>query len=336
MSRITLAHGSGGKEMQNLISNLFSNVVFSSSDVLGIDAMDDGGVFRWGDKYFVLSTDSYTVKPIFFPGGNIGKLAATGSINDVAVMGAKPLYATDGIIVEEGFDVPNLSQIVRSMLRVFRDNGVILISGDFKVMPKGELDGIVISTTVIGLVDGEPILDSGAKPGDKIIVLGTVGDHGAVITAYQYGINPEDEGLKSDCRSILPAMEIARSFGGVHAAKDPTRGGLATALNEIAEKSGVSLWVREEDIPVDDRVRSLMDLLGIDPLYLANEGNAVLIVKEDIAEDLVRKLRREGFERASIIGEVKKDQPGYVVLETIAGGLRIVEPLSGELTPRIC
>jgi len=335
--RITLSHGTGGKEMQDLIQLLFKDVS-PKPHVIGLDAMDDGAVIfsTGGNRGVVVATDSATVDPIFFPGGDIGSLAANGAINDVAVLGATPLYALDSIVVEEGFPLRDLKKIVDSMLESFRRNGVTVIAGDFKVMPKGQVDKIIITTTVLGFLDGEPILDRGAKPGDKVIVSGTIGDHGAVISAYRYGLDPEKEGLKSDCGSILPIMRIAKKIGGVHAAKDPTRGGLAMALNEIAEKSGVSIWIKEEKIPIRGNVRALMELLGMDPLYLACEGRVVMIVDPNIAEELLSNLRSAGYRDAEIIGEVRKERPGYVIMETEIGGYRIVEKLRGELTPRIC
>ena len=336
MEVISLAHGTGGKEMQDLIKDLFSQLKKIRSEFIGLEAFDDGAILQGKERALVISTDAYTVKPIFFPGGDIGKLAACGSINDVAVIGAIPIGALDSIVIEEGFPLEDLKKIVRSMIEAFESQGVQIVSGDFKVMPKGQLDGIVITTTVLGYLDTKPILDSGAKPGDYVIVSGTVGDHGAVITAYQYGIDPVEEGLLSDCASVLPIMRVSTQAGGVHAAKDPTRGGLAMALNEIAEKSRVSIWVEEDKIPIKGKVRSLMDLLGIDPLYLACEGRVVMTADSNSAEEIVRRLKKEGYKDATIIGEVKEERPGYVVMETVAGGYRIVEKLRGELTPRIC
>lgn len=337
VSRITLAHGTGGKEMQDLIRYLFSGVPIINN-VIGLEAMDDAAVILSGNmnKNIVVATDAATVDPLFFPGGNIGSLAANGTINDVAVLGARPLYALDSIVVEEGFPINDLKIIVDSMLETFRSNNVIVIAGDFKVMPKDQIDKIIITATVIGILDGEPILDRGAKPGDKVIVSGTIGDHGAMISAYRYGLDPEKEGLVSDCASILPIMRIAKSIGGIHAAKDPTRGGLAMSLNEIAEKSKVSIWIEEDKIPIRENVMALMELLGMDPLYLACEGRVVLIVEPEKAEVILDALRSEGYKDAEIIGEVRKERPGYVVMKTGIGGYRIVEKLRGELTPRIC
>ncbi|MCR8455279.1 MAG: hydrogenase expression/formation protein HypE [Candidatus Korarchaeota archaeon] len=335
--RITLAHGTGGKEMQDLIKYMFSSVI-TPKNVIGLEAMDDAAVIlnSGNNEHIVIATDSATVDPIFFPGGNIGTLAAFGSINDVAVIGADPLFALDAIVVEEGFTLSDLEKIITSMLDAFNKNNVTVIAGDFKVMPEGQVDRIIITTTVIGFLNGDPILDSKARPGDKVIVSGPIGDHGAVITAYRYGLDPEKEGLSSDCASVLPIMRIARAIGGIHAAKDPTRGGLAMALNEIAEKSGVSIWIREDEIPIRESVRVISELLGIDPLYLACEGRVVLVVDPERAESILDALHSAGYIDARIIGEVRKERPGYVVMETEVGGYRIVEELRGELTPRIC
>lgn len=334
--KITLTHGTGGKEMQELIRNIFSGVRDLRRAVVSLREFDDAAVLANRRKNIVISTDSYTVKPVFFPGGDIGKLAAYGSINDVAVMGADPIAALDSIVVEEGFLLDDLKKIVSSMVNAFEEEGVQIVSGDLKVMPKGQLDGIIITTTVLGEIDLPPIVDSGAKPGDLVVVSGTIGDHGAVITAYQYGVDPSEEGIVSDCASVLPIMRIARELGGIHAAKDPTRGGVAMALNEIAEKSRVSIWIREEAVPIKENVRALMELLGIDPYYLACEGRVVIVVDPDIADELVLRLKKAGYTDATIIGEVKRERPGYVIMETVAGGYRIVEKLHGELTPRIC
>jgi len=336
MNVITLAHGAGGKETERIIKSLFINYrIRKVNSGIGLDAFDDGSTIPFGGKHVVVSSDSYTVDPIFFPGGNIGKLAAVGSINDVAVMGAIPIAALDNIVVEEGFPYNQLRKIVNSMLEVFEKENVALLGGDFKVMPRGKIDKIVISTTVIGIADSI-ITDSGAKPGDYVIVSGTVGDHGAVITAIQSGIEAEIGDLKSDCAPVTRIMQIAKKIGGIHAAKDITRGGLAMALNEIAEKSRVSMIIEEEMIPLKEEVIGLSELLGIDPLILASEGKVVLIVDRERAEEVVKSLRREGFNEASIIGEVKEGKPGFVILRSSFGGLRLLDKPIGEITPRIC
>ncbi len=336
---VVLAHGAGGKENEDLIKKLFSKVKYKRiNNGVGLEAFDDGAVIPTGNN-IVTSIDSYTVNPIFFPGGNIGKLAATGSINDVAVMGADPIAALDSIIVEEGFPISDLLKIVDSMIEVFESEKIAIVGGDLKVMPKGKLDKIIISTVVIGkLGDGKIYLDSKAKPGDKIIVSGTIGDHGAVITALQMGIEAEIGNLVSDCQPVTKVMRIARDFEGVHAAKDPTRGGLAMSLNEFASKSNLTIEIDEELIPIRDEVKALSEMLGIDPLILASEGKVVLSVDPEIADELVHALRKNGYEYASIIGHVRndKDWNGLVLLRTKAGGIRILDKPTGEITPRIC
>lgn len=338
-NKITLAHGSGGKENENIIKLLFRNVKIRNIDQgIGLDHFDDGILIPYRSK-IISSIDSYTVYPIFFPGGDIGKLAATGSINDVAVMGAKPVAALDSIIVEEGFDIDDLKGIVNSMITVFENEDIALMGGDFKVMPKGKIDKIVITTSVIGILENDIIfLDSNVKEGDKIIVSGTIGEHGAVITALQMGIDADLEGLKSDCEPVTRIMRIVKNIGGVHAAKDPTRGGLAMTLNEFAQKSDIVIYIDENEIPIRENVKSFSEMLGIDPLYLASEGRVVLAVHPDYADSIVVALKKHGYADARIIGEAKNDPNwnGYVILETIAGGLRILEKPTGELTPRIC
>ncbi len=340
MSReyITLAHGAGGKEMSELIERtIISRIKNRKVDQgVGLDERDDSATIPLGDMHVVITTDSYTVNPIFFPGGNIGKLAITGTINDLAVIGAKPLAIVDALIVEEGFPLDRLEKIIKAMIEVAEQEDIAIIGGDFKVMPKGAIDKIVITTTGIGLVKKENmILDSGLKPGDKIVVSGTIGEHGATILALQSGIDVEGE-LSSDCAPVTKIMEICRKIGGVHAAKDPTRGGIAMALNELARKSKVMIILEEEKIPIREEVRTYCEMLGIDPLYLACEGRVVVGVKAEKAEELVKELRKAGYEEANIIGEVKEGREGYVLMKTIVGGIRIVEMPIGEIVPRIC
>jgi len=336
---IVLAHGAGGKENEALIKRLFSKLRLKKiNGGIGLDAFDDGAIIPIQNNV-VTSIDSYTVDPIFFPGGNIGKLAATGSINDVAVMGADPIAALDSIVVEEGFPITDLKKIINSMIEVFEQENIAVVGGDLKVMPKGKLDKILISTVVIGkLVNKTLYLDSKVKPGDKIIVSGTVGDHGAVITALQMGIEAEIGELISDCQPVTKVMRIVREFKGVHAAKDPTRGGLAMSLNEFASKSNVTIEIDEELIPVRSEVKALSEMLGIDPLILACEGRVVLSVDSEIADEVVKALRKNGYKDASIIGYARDDEDwnGLVLLKTVTGGLRILDKPTGEITPRIC
>ena len=333
---VTLAHGSGGLETSRVIKELlvprFKYKRFQGG--IGVEEMDDGASLPLGEVSVVVSTDTYTVDPLFFPGGDIGKLAVTGSINDVVVMGAKPVAILDCIVVEEGFPLSDLAKIAASMAKVANEEGVALIGGDFKVMPKGKVDKIIISTTCIGLAK-ELITDSGLRVGDKIIVSGTIAEHGAAILAAQTGIGVREGELASDCSPLTKLMETALKVGGVTAAKDLTRGGLASALNEMATKSGVTIKVYEQSIPIREPVRMYSELLGVDPLVLASEGRAVLGVRPDKAEELVDRLREEGYKEAEIVGEVI-GRGGKVLLETSVGGLRLVEPPTGEIVPRIC
>lgn len=304
---------------------------------LGLSDMEDGSTIPLGDeREVVISIDSYTVKPLFFPGGDIGKLAICGSINDVAVMGAIPLAILDAIVVEEGFEVEKLQKILESMEKVLTEEKVALIGGDLKVVPKGELDGVVITTASIGIVEKRNLLKADQiRPGDKIIVSGTVGDHGATIMAAQEGIDVIC-GLRSDVATVTRFIKEALRVGGIRAAKDPTRGGLAMALNDFASASGLTIFVEEEKIPIKEEVSSYCEMLGVDPLSLANEGMVLLAVDPERAENVVNALKQVGAERAAIIGEAKKGRPGFVLLKTVAGGLRLLERPTGEIVPRIC
>lgn len=341
---VLLAHGAGGREtgelLQHVLLSRLTEEMMKLRGGYGTDVLDDGATIPLPDgQHLVVSIDSYTVNPIFFPGGDIGKLAATGSINDVAMMGAKPLAVMDSIVVEEGFPMEDLERIVGSMVEVLRNEGVALIGGDLKVMPQGQLDRIVITTAALGVAE-KPIVDVGLRPGDKIVVSGPVGEHGATIMALQHGIGAEAEGLRSDCRTLtslmLPLVERFREH--IHAAQDPTRGGLAMALNDWASKSGTVIVVEEQRIPLREPVRAYSEMLGIDPLSLASEGVALLGVAPEAAEEVLDYIRSLGFRDAEIIGEVRrgKKHRGVVLLRTRTGGLRILEPPSGELVPRIC
>ncbi|MEG9194242.1 MAG: hydrogenase expression/formation protein HypE [Candidatus Methanoglobus sp.] len=344
MRFVRLSHGSGGEETNELLSELlFSRVPEAMKRVpggLGIDIPDDGAVIPAKDGFFVVSTDSYTVNPPFFPGGNIGMLAATGSINDVVVMGAKPIAGLDSVIVEEGFPIEDLETILGSLVDVFKKEGVALVGGDFKVMPKGGIDRIVITTTVLGMAE-RPIVDL-PKEGDRLVVTDFVGDHGAVIMMLQMGLGNAEElkcgMLKSDAKpltSLLPVIEA--HSGQINAARDITRGGLGGVLNDWARNSETVLVV-EGNLPIREPVRRYSEMLGIDPIYLASEGAALFSVKAEAAQDFVEDLRKHGFENARIIGEVRKSEKyrGYVLMKTVVGGFRVVEPPRGELVPRIC
>lgn len=339
---VRLAHGSGGKETQELLNEVILSLLGEEMKKVkggvGTDELDDGAAIPIPGGYAVITVDSYTVKPYFFPGGDIGELAASGTINDLLMMGAKPLAILDSIVVEEGFPLDDLRRITGSMVDTLKRVGVKLVGGDVKVIPKGGLDGIVITTAGLGFAE-RIIVDSNLRPGDKIIVSGTMGDHGAAILAAQEGLEVEG-GIESDVAPLHDLMiPLVEEYGSaIHAAQDPTRGGLAQALNEWASKTGYLIAVEEDKIPVGEKVRAFTELLGVDPLSLACEGKAVLGVSEDEAENVLSMMRDLGFEDASIIGEVRESDRygGMVVIKSLTGGLRILEPPSGVIVPRIC
>lgn len=344
MKFVKLSHGSGGEEMGELLKEiLFSRVPDELKKVpkgIGIDFPDDGAVIPLEKGYLVISTDSYTVNPPFFPGGNIGMLSAIGSINDVVVMGAKPLAGLDSIIVEEGFPIEQLEKIIGSLIDVFRSENIALIGGDFKVMPKGAVDRIVITTTVVGIAE-KPIIDL-PKEGDKLVIIDFVGDHGAVIMMLQLGLGEVEEiktgAMKSDAKSLTKLLPVIKNYSdNIHACRDITRGGLGGVLNEWAVNSE-NVLVIDGEVPIRENVRRYSEMLGIDPIYLASEGSALFSVDSKVAEDFTDALREHGFENARIIGEVRRSEKfkGYVLMKTAVGGFRILEPPRGELVPRIC
>ncbi len=341
---ITLAHGAGGRETHELIDMLIRGItpkeMWSVEGGTGLDELDDAALIPVGDGYIAVTVDSYTVNPPFFPGGNIGVLAASGTINDLLMVGAKPLAALDAIVVEEGFPTEKLEEIVESMVKVLESEGVKLVGGDFKVMPRGQVDGVIISMTGIGFTK-HPIRDSMIKPGDKIIVTGSIGEHGAAILAAQHGLEAE-AGIVSDVkpltRLMLPLLERYRDY--IHAAGDPTRGGLAMLVNDWTSKRGLVIVLYEDRIPVKPQVREYAEMLGVDPLALACEGVAVLAVDPEAADEILEFIHSLGYEDAAIVGEVyeakKPEHRGKVLLKTVAGGFQVLEPPTGEIVPRIC
>lgn len=337
--KITLSHGAGGELTFEVIEKFFLRgfSVHSTMDGIGLEALDDGASIKTGGFEIVFSIDNYTVDPVFFPGGDIGRLAVSGTINDVSMMGAKPVAILDAVTVEEGFQFRDLKLIVKSMDKAAKETGVAIISGDFKVMPQGKLDKIVIAACGVGVVErGDIILDSGAKPGDKVLVSGTIGDHGIALLSKREGLGFETE-VVSDVAPIWDVVEAALKIGGVHAMKDPTRGGLAGALNEIAKKSKISIEIDEEKIPFKEPVVAAAEMLGLSPYELLSEGKAVIIVDGDLADETLQEVRKTKHgKEAEIIGEVKKGKPGYVLLNTLVGGTRILEKPLGEPIPRIC
>ncbi len=304
---------------------------------IGLDAMDDGAALRVGGEWLVMTTDSYVISPPFFPGGDIGGLAVSGTVNDLAMMGAtQPLALTCAVIIEEGFSRSDLEQIQRSLHATCRKAGTAIVTGDTKVMRRGEIDGIVINTAGIALTK-RVVTDRGLKPGDSIIVTGTMGDHGLAVMAYRNAMGLEGA-FSSDAAPINALVRAALECAPeeIVALKDPTRGGLSSALHEMAEKSGVGIVIQEHDIPIRDAVRAASELLGIDPLHAANEGKAVIGVRPEAAERVLAVLRRTALGAdAAIVGTCVSERPGYVVLDTGFGRRLLVEP-EGELLPRIC
>ncbi|MHA1506027.1 MAG: hydrogenase expression/formation protein HypE [Candidatus Asgardarchaeia archaeon] len=339
MGRITLTHGAGGALTNSLIKEIFLRrfSIKKALDGIPLDDLDDSGSIKLMNKEVVISIDSHTVDPLFFPGGDIGSLSIAGTVNDVAMLGAKPIAIVDAIVVEEGFPIETLERIVDSMDKVAKEVPVAIISGDFKVMPKGKVDKVIVTTAGIGVVDQNRIvLDRGAKKGDKVIVTNNIGEHGIAILSAREGLEFEGE-VASDVAPIWDVVKSAMDVGGIHAMKDPTRGGLIGALGEIAEKSKVSIWIEEEDIPIRDAVINACEMLGIDPLELICEGCAVIVVESEKAEEVLKSIRRTKHgKNARIIGEVKDVERGKVFLRTSIGSVRPLEIPIGEPLPRIC
>ncbi|BDC17875.1 hydrogenase expression/formation protein HypE [Acidianus sp. HS-5] len=340
MDRILLSHGNGGKDTEIILQKfIFSKLpenLKKTDGGLGLNYLDDGAIINFdnGNK-IVVSTDSHTIYPYFFPGGSIGKLAVSGTINDVVMMGGRPIAMLDSIVVAEGFPLDDLDKITNDMISILKEYNIALVSGDFKVIPSDSMKGIVINTVGIG-VSKNPIIDK-IREGDSVIVTGPIGVHGSVVAALQYGI---DTKLESDVKPLIKLLEIFDKFSeDVHAARDPTRGGLAATLNEWAQLSGKMIVVEEKDIPIPEEVKSITEITGLDPLVLANEGIAVLSVSPDRAEEVTEELKKIGFE-PRIIGKViepkNKDNRGLVIVRTEVGGSKILEMPSGDIVPRIC
>jgi hydrogenase expression/formation protein HypE len=332
--RILLDHGSGGKASHDLISDLliphFDNAVLSQ--------LDDSAVFAVPAKQVAFSTDTYVVDPLFFPGGNIGDLAVYGTVNDLAMCGATPLYLSVGLIIEEGFPIEKLKQILKAMKEAAAKARVQIVTGDTKVVPRGAADKVFINTSGVGAIpEGVHISGSNARPGDKIILSGTMADHGITILTQREGMTFNSP-IQSDTAPLnhLVAAMIAQTEE-VHALRDPTRGGVGTSLNEIAKQSGVGIEIHEGAIPIREEVSGICELVGFDPLYVANEGKLLAFVEGHLAESLLKTMRAHECGRdAAIIGQVVDHSPGKVFMKTRIGGTRIVDMLAGEQLPRIC
>ena len=349
-TQITLAHGSGGRAMHELIEGLFLEYLRNPL----LEKLEDQAVFEINpaasngnhpvSSRIAFTTDSYVVDPIFFPGGDIGSLAINGTVNDLAMSGARPLYLSAGFILEEGFPIDSLKQILTSMRDAASEAGVAVVTGDTKVVQKGSVDKVFINTSGVGVIEVPVQLSaSGAQVGDKVILSGTLGDHGTTIMIARGELELETD-IESDTaplNSLVQAMlEEAGSLGALaslHCLRDPTRGGVATTLNEIAVSSEVCIEIDEALVPVREEVKGACEILGLDPLYVANEGKLVAIVAADIAERLVTRMRESAHGVDScIIGTVKEEPQGIVAMRTGFGGTRIVDMLVGEQLPRIC
>ena len=332
---ILLDHGSGGIASQDLISNLF----LKHLDNPVLRTLEDCAVLERQPGRLAFSTDSYVVDPIFFPGGDIGKLAVHGTINDLAMRGARPLCLSLGIILEEGMGIDDLEKIVISIGQACRDSEVPVVTGDTKVVPKGKGDKIFINTSGIGAVpDGVDIASTNGQAGDAVILSGSMGDHGITIMTRRAGISMHGN-LRSDTMPLhrMIALLVEKFPGKIHALRDPTRGGVATSLNEIAAGSNLSIIMEEELLPIRPEVRAACEILGLEPLFLANEGKCLAIVDGSWVEDILRLMRStaEGRE-AVIIGRLVDGKGGRVLINTPVGGSRVVTPLHGAPLPRIC
>ncbi|MCF8086173.1 MAG: hydrogenase expression/formation protein HypE [Desulfohalobiaceae bacterium] len=331
--RILLDHGSGGLASHRLVSEVFLRHMGNEF----LNGLDDAACVATGPLTAV-STDTFTVDPLFFPGGDIGSLAVHGTVNDVAMLGARPRYLTCGFIIEEGFALGDLERIVASMARAAKEAGVHVVAGDTKVVTRGAADKLFINTTGLGeLLLDAPLSGSGAEEGDAVLVSGNLGDHGLAVFAAREGLSFRTP-VQSDsaCLNHMVA-DLLRNVPQVRVLRDPTRGGLATTLNEIAGQSGRDILLREADLPIDPEVRESCSFLGLDPLYLANEGKLICVVPSSRAEEALGILKRhEVGGNAASIGEVGDSSRGRVILETGIGGRRMLQMLEGEQLPRIC
>ena len=330
---ILLAHGSGGKLSHELVEKNF--LPFLANPAL--NKLDDSAIFEASGR-LAFTTDSYVVNPIFFPGGDIGKLAVCGTVNDLAMNGAKPLYLSLAAIIEEGFPIGELEQIMKSIKKAVEEAEVSIITGDTKVVNQGQADKLFITTSGVGIISpGVDISGANARAGDTVLLSGTIGDHGIAIMSQREGLK-FSMALESDCAPLNKLVsQMLEVSSKIHCLRDPTRGGLATTLNEFARQSKAGIVVEEVKIPVKEEVKAACELLGLDPIYVANEGKLVAIVDPSDADKILAQMKRNIYGKdAAIIGEITKEHPGKVIMKTKLGPSRIVDMLSGELLPRIC
>lgn len=335
MDIVTLAHGSGGQETNKLIEEIFIRY-FNTEE---LKEQNDSAILNEIKGRLAVTTDSFVVDPIFFKGGDIGKLSICGTVNDLAVSGAIPLYITTGFILEEGFEIKELEKIVKSMAITAKESNVKIVAGDTKVVEKGRGHKIYINTTGIGVIesDGYILKGSNIKVGDKIILSGTIGEHGMCIMNERENLGVQSN-IKSDCAPLnILTKEIMKCSKEIRIMRDPTRGGLANTLNELVNMSGKSMKIYEKDIPINEEVMSFCDLLGFDPLYVANEGKLICIVSENEAEKVLNVIKlNELGKDANIIGEVIEDEKSNLYIKTTLGATKILKMAQGELLPRIC
>lgn len=330
--KILLVHGSGGTKMHELINEVILNNLGNPL----LSELMDSAVLKINGKKIAFTTDSYVINPIFFNGGDIGKLAVCGTINDLSAVGAKPLYISLSLIIEEGFERESLERIVESIKKVSEEENVLVVTGDTKVVEKGKGDKIFINTSGIGIIENDVKLSySRIEKGDKVIINGGIAEHGTSILNERLNLKLSNPPI-SDCKPLWKIVnEVMKISDRIKFMRDPTRGGIASPLNEIVSKSGLGIELFEKNIPVKENVLGVCELLGLDPLYIANEGKMLFIVGKEDAEKVLEKLREMGEREANIIGEVISE-PKRVLLKTLSGGRRIVDPLSGEPLPRIC
>ena len=340
---IRLAHGAGGVLQEELIEFITKNIPFKNvNNGIGVEELDDGATIplKNYDKEIVVTADGHTIFPLFFPGGDLGTLSICGTVNDLIMMGAEPLALTSMMIIEEGFEFKKLEKIVISMNTMAHKANIAIIAGDTKIMPRGTLNELIIATTGIGIKDKNiKVLDNNIRTGDHIILTGSIGDHGTALMASREGLNISTD-LKSDISLLTEIYDVLKSDinnNYIHAMKDPTRGGIAAALNDWAIKSNVSIWIDEVKVPLKKPVTTICDMLGLDPYNIACEGRALLAVDPNHSTNILEKIKSTQIGRdAEIIGEVKVDNPQRVFLKTIVGGTRFVDMPLGEPIPRIC
>jgi hydrogenase expression/formation protein HypE len=333
-TRIQMDHGAGGRASHDLVAKTFMPAL--ANPILA--ELNDSALLNFQDVRLAMSTDSYVVDPIFFPGGDIGSLAVHGTVNDLAMRGAKPCYLSVGFILEEGLEITDLKKLLNSMAEAAREARVQVVAADTKVVERGKADRIFINTAGVGIIaPGVDVAGQNAQPGDFVLINGPVGDHGVAVLSTREGLSFQTE-IQSDSAPlnglVSDMLEVSRN---IHVLRDPTRGGVATALNEVAKQSSVGIELEESNLPVRLEVNAACEMLGLDPLYVANEGKVLVLVAPEDADLVLNKMRQHPLGRGScIIGRVVSEHPGRVVMQTSIGGRRIVDMLSGEQLPRIC